>query len=161
MESELTIVNDIQDLSLDQKDISERWIDDALDMYDQHLIIQSYLDPPCIITKKPKKRFHFTPRLSFCGVSFRKNNVQPKSILKKPTRWSLQPKRKSRLRFDGFISVHSTWSGLEYDRSSDSEAVCNRLTPMIAQEIKQELNHFKLYEMPVNDASKENTHFFI
>ncbi|KAG0769197.1 hypothetical protein G6F16_012132 [Rhizopus arrhizus] len=181
-------------------------------MYDQHAIIKSYLDPPCINITDEQERKKFKKmkyklkrvfgkrkpndvtmssdsgctsttaavnnqnesmlysRLSFCGVpicSFRNKSRQPvlKSILKKPNRkrWStctLQ-KKLAQLHFDSHISVYETYSRQEYDRSSDAEAVCTRLTPMIAQEIKQELNHFKLYEMPIHESSRMNTHFFI
>ncbi|KAI9277993.1 hypothetical protein BY458DRAFT_432418 [Sporodiniella umbellata] len=136
-------------------------------MYDQNRIIQSYLDPPCIPFKeayKKKKKNRLTvllPRLLFCQPQER-SCYRPKGILKKTPRWSIQPRRKRRQKilFDHFTHVHTTYSALEYDRTSDTQAVCTRLTPLIAQQIKQELNHFKLYEMPVHDASKDNTHFF-
>ncbi|EHL02590.1 putative protein BNI4 [Glarea lozoyensis 74030] len=46
----------------------------------------------------------------------------------------------------------------EYDRRGEI-ATCNRLTPMLAQQIKEELNTFKM-EMEVHESSKVYTHFF-
>ncbi|KAI8096083.1 hypothetical protein BDF21DRAFT_489493 [Thamnidium elegans] len=65
------------------------------------------------------------------------------------------------IKFNKYVNVHETWSRVEYDRSSDPEAVCTRLTPNLAQLIKQELNHYKLHEMAVHDSSRINTHFFL
>lgn len=45
--------------------------------------------------------------------------------------------------FSPRIVFHDTWTGQEYDRRSEI-ATCNRLTPMLAQQIKEELNTFKM-----------------
>lgn len=45
--------------------------------------------------------------------------------------------------FSPTIQLHDTWGCLEYDRRGDI-ATCNRLTPMLAQQIKEELNTFKM-----------------
>lgn len=42
---------------------------------------------------------------------------------------------------------HDTWASTEYDRRSEV-ATCNRLTPMLAQQIKEELNTFKMVSLP-------------
>lgn len=60
--------------------------------------------------------------------------------------------------FSPTIQLHDTWGCLEYDRRGDI-ATCNRLTPMLAQQIKEELNTFKM-EMEVHEKSKVYTHFF-
>jgi hypothetical protein len=57
--------------------------------------------------------------------------------------------------------VKETFSKLDYDRASDTEAVCTRLTPAVAQQIKEELNAYKLHEMDVHELSRIHTHFFI
>ena len=44
--------------------------------------------------------------------------------------------------FSPRIQFHDTWPGTEYDRRGEI-ATCNRLTPMLAQQIKEELNTFK------------------
>lgn len=60
--------------------------------------------------------------------------------------------------FSPRLIFHDTWPSQEYDRRGDI-ATCNRLTPMLAQQIKEELNTFKM-EMEVHENSKIYTHFF-
>ncbi|GAB7361920.1 hypothetical protein MBLNU230_g1958t1 [Neophaeotheca triangularis] len=60
--------------------------------------------------------------------------------------------------FSPRIQFHDAWSSQEYDRRGEI-ATCNRLTPMLAQQIKEELNTFKM-EMEVHELSKPHTHFF-
>ncbi|KAI1376832.1 hypothetical protein F4677DRAFT_445155 [Hypoxylon crocopeplum] len=60
--------------------------------------------------------------------------------------------------FSPRIVFYDTWPPGEYDRRGDI-ATCNRLTPMLAQQIKEELNSFKM-EMEVHETSKIYTHFF-
>ncbi|KAI1144371.1 hypothetical protein F5Y05DRAFT_25364 [Hypoxylon sp. FL0543] len=60
--------------------------------------------------------------------------------------------------FSPRIVFYDTWPSGEYDRRGDI-ATCNRLTPMLAQQIKEELNSFKM-EMEVHETSKIYTHFF-
>lgn len=45
--------------------------------------------------------------------------------------------------FSPRIQFYDAWSSIEYDRRGDV-ATCNRLTPMLAQQIKEELNTFKM-----------------
>lgn len=45
--------------------------------------------------------------------------------------------------FSPRIQFHDAWSSTEYDRRGEI-ATCNRLTPMLAQQIKEELNTFKM-----------------
>ena len=76
--------------------------------------------------------------------------------------------------FSPRINFHDTWTSNEYDRRGEI-ATCNRLTPMLAQQIKEELNSFKMVsnimmipqiganfskEMEVHVESKVYTHFF-
>ncbi|KAJ2906861.1 hypothetical protein MKZ38_010359 [Zalerion maritima] len=60
--------------------------------------------------------------------------------------------------FSPRIVFYDTWPSQEYDRRGEV-ATCNRLTPMLAQQIKEELNNFKM-EMEVHETSKIYTHFF-
>ncbi|KAF2860247.1 hypothetical protein K470DRAFT_258210 [Piedraia hortae CBS 480.64] len=60
--------------------------------------------------------------------------------------------------FSPRIQFHDVWSSSEYDRRGEI-ATCNRLTPTLAQQIKEELNTFKM-EMEVHEMSKPHTHFF-
>lgn len=45
--------------------------------------------------------------------------------------------------FSPRIIFYDTWPSQEYDRRGEV-ATCNRLTPMLAQQIKEELNSFKM-----------------
>lgn len=45
--------------------------------------------------------------------------------------------------FSPRLQFYDVWSSTEYDRRGDI-ATCNRLTPMLAQQIKEELNTFKM-----------------
>ncbi|EAA27138.1 hypothetical protein GE21DRAFT_4339 [Neurospora crassa] len=60
--------------------------------------------------------------------------------------------------FSPRIAFYETWPSQEYDRRGEI-ATCNRLTPVLAQQIKEELNSFKM-EMEVHENSKIYTHFF-
>ncbi|TGZ79855.1 hypothetical protein EX30DRAFT_320782 [Ascodesmis nigricans] len=62
------------------------------------------------------------------------------------------------VKFSPRITFFDTWTANEYDRRGEI-ATCNRLTPMLAQQIKEELNTFKM-EMDVHEESKVYTHFF-
>ena len=53
--------------------------------------------------------------------------------------------------FSPRIQFYDAWSSLEYDRRGDI-ATCNRLTPMLAQQIKEELNTFKMVSCRKNFA---------
>ena len=45
--------------------------------------------------------------------------------------------------FSPRIVFYDTWPSQEYDRRGEI-ATCNRLTPLLAQQIKEELNNFKM-----------------
>jgi hypothetical protein len=45
--------------------------------------------------------------------------------------------------FSPRLIFHDTWPPQEYDRRGEI-ATCNRLTPLLAQQIKEELNTFKM-----------------
>ncbi|KAF2230460.1 hypothetical protein EV356DRAFT_453846 [Viridothelium virens] len=60
--------------------------------------------------------------------------------------------------FSPRIQFHEVYAAQEYDRRGEI-ATCNRLTPLLAQQIKEELNSFKM-EMEVHEQSKPHTHFF-
>lgn len=57
--------------------------------------------------------------------------------------------------FSNRIQCYDVWSSQEYDRRGDI-ATCNRLTPMLAQQIKEELNSFKMvcYLLAINHSGK-------
>ncbi|KAG8963269.1 hypothetical protein FRC00_007023 [Tulasnella sp. 408] len=86
------------------------------------------------------------------------NPKQPSMALRSAT----VPLTKSskKLTFAANLSVYHTFSPGAYDRRSEP-ATCNRLTPTLAQRIKEELNSYKMEEMEVHQASRMHTHFFV
>lgn len=58
-----------------------------------------------------------------------------------------------RLAFAQNLSIYDTFPPSVYDRRSEP-ATCNRLTPALAQRIKEELNSYKMEEMEVHAASR-------
>lgn len=65
---------------------------------------------------------------------------------------------KRRVTFSSRIILYDTYHPDEYDRHPDV-ATCNQLTPLLAQQIKDELNEFKA-AMNIHANSRDNTHFF-
>ncbi|KAG1741772.1 uncharacterized protein EDB91DRAFT_314018 [Suillus paluster] len=65
-----------------------------------------------------------------------------------------------RLVFANNLSVYDTFSSTVYDRRSEP-ATWSRLTPALAQRIKEELNSYKMEEMEVHACSRMHTQFFI
>jgi hypothetical protein len=53
------------------------------------------------------------------------------------------PTQNRNISFNNKVQFFDVWSSSEYDRRGDV-ATCNRLTPMLAQQIKEELNTFKM-----------------
>lgn len=66
--------------------------------------------------------------------------------------------RKGNVSFSSRIVIYDTWDSEDYDRRTEP-ATCNRLTPLLAQQIKEELNNFKM-NMDVHHESRIYTHFF-
>ena len=58
-----------------------------------------------------------------------------------------------RLAFANNLSVYDTFPSSVYDRRSEP-ATWSRLTPALAQRIKEELNSFKMEEMEVHASSR-------
>ncbi|KAN0121406.1 hypothetical protein V8E52_003302 [Russula decolorans] len=65
-----------------------------------------------------------------------------------------------RLAFANNLSVYDTFPSSVYDRRSEP-ATWSRLTPALAQRIKEELNSFKMEEMEVHASSRIHTQFFV
>lgn len=65
-----------------------------------------------------------------------------------------------RLAFAQNLSIYDTFPPSVYDRRSEP-ATCNRLTPALAQRIKEELNSYKMEEMEVHAASRVQYVFFL
>ncbi|KAG9001105.1 hypothetical protein FRB94_007163 [Tulasnella sp. JGI-2019a] len=68
--------------------------------------------------------------------------------------------KSKKLTYAANLSVYHTFSPVAYDRRSEP-ATCNRLTPALAQRIKEELNSYKMEEMEVHPSSRQHTHFFV
>lgn len=65
-----------------------------------------------------------------------------------------------RLAFAANLSIYDTFSSATYDRRSEP-ATWSRLTPALAQRIKEELNSYKMEEMEVHASSRIHTQFFV
>ncbi|PSR71129.1 hypothetical protein PHLCEN_2v12975 [Hermanssonia centrifuga] len=65
-----------------------------------------------------------------------------------------------RLAFASNLSVYDTFPATVYDRRSEP-ATWSRLTPALAQRIKEELNSYKMEEMEVHASSRVHTQFFV
>ncbi|KAF5324970.1 hypothetical protein D9619_009832 [Psilocybe cf. subviscida] len=65
-----------------------------------------------------------------------------------------------RLTFATNLSVYDTFSASVYDRRS-KPATWSRLTPALAQRIKEELNSYKMEEMEIHASSRIHTQFFV
>jgi hypothetical protein len=74
---------------------------------------------------------------------------------------SLVVTNERKIQFCSTIQVHETFSAADYDRRCDTNATCQKLTPMMAMKIKQELNEYKLTDMEVHVESRQYTHFFL
>lgn len=76
----------------------------------------------------------------------------------KPQRSATPLQEKKNLNWAPECAIYHTFHSTEYDRRSE-QATCNRLTPQLAQQIKDELNGYKMEEMPVHPSSRVHTHF--
>ncbi|KAI1609384.1 hypothetical protein EDD36DRAFT_387538 [Exophiala viscosa] len=88
---------------------------------------------------------YFTTMTQFASLDSKGNPMTPQVLMRN-------------ISFSPRLQFHDTWPSGEYDRRGEI-ATCNRLTPMLAQQIKEELNTFKM-EMEVHESSKVYTHFF-
>ncbi|KAI8342014.1 hypothetical protein BC941DRAFT_449360 [Chlamydoabsidia padenii] len=70
-------------------------------------------------------------------------------------------KKNTKIRFTTTLRVHDTFGSKDYDRRCDTQVTCQRLTPVLALQIKQELNEYKLNEMVVHSSSRQYTQFFL
>ncbi|KAJ2586027.1 hypothetical protein IWW49_004250, partial [Coemansia sp. RSA 1797] len=63
---------------------------------------------------------------------------------------------KKLFRFNELVAVYETWNRNEYDRRG---IPATRLDAELIEQIKQELNDYKAYEMQVHESSRLFTHF--
>lgn len=119
------------------------------------------LQAATISTESPTSSMPSTPRDGQSrSASMRNAPVSGDYFAQRPTKsLANTPNGSARnISFSPRIQFHDAWSSSEYDRRGEI-ATCNRLTPMLAQQIKEELNTFKM-EMEVHEMSKPHTHFF-
>lgn len=121
-------------------------------------INQSIIPPPSLT--KPHNRIpllsdsnNSSPRSFSSIISKIKKSADPP-----PTPRKYAVSAKEGVRFSSRIILYDTYNGDEYDRHPDT-ATCNQLTPLLAQQIKEELNLVKS-EMEVHEDSRCYTHFF-
>lgn len=132
------------------------------------LMAQAMIPPPSLNgVAKPHNRIpllsdsnNSSPR-SFSSIisKIKKSAASPQTsphIPLNPIKYSLPTK--DGVRFSSRIILYDTYNGDEYDRHPDT-ATCNQLTPLLAQQIKEELNAVKS-EMEVHEDSRCYTHFF-
>lgn len=102
--------------------------------------------------KIPSISSHNSSPRSFSSMISRKwkKSPQPPSLS--------APTATNSVRFSSRIILYDTYDGDEYDRHPET-ATCNQLTPLLAQQIKAELNTFKS-EMEIHSDSQCYTHFF-
>ncbi|CAO3599677.1 unnamed protein product [Absidia cylindrospora] len=79
----------------------------------------------------------------------------------KPTTKSRSTKPNMKIQFASAVQVHDTFGSQDYDRRCDTQVTWQRLTTMLALQIKKELNEYKLNEMQVHLQSRQNTQFFM
>ncbi|KAK5111465.1 hypothetical protein LTR62_004917 [Meristemomyces frigidus] len=102
------------------------------------------------ITGSPADSLPGTPEAGQAGRSASLNGdyFSPKLAMTKSM--PATPNGTSRnISFSPRIQFHDVWSATEYDRRGEI-ATCNRLTPMLAQQIKEELNTFKMVWLTPN-----------
>jgi hypothetical protein len=109
------------------------------------------LTPTPIITESPSSSIPSTPREAAPGRSSSAPNVNgdyfTAARLTVTKSMPSTPNGSVRsISFSPRIQFHDVWSSTEYDRRGEI-ATCNRLTPMLAQQIKEELNTFKMVSL--------------
>ncbi|KAM0754191.1 hypothetical protein T439DRAFT_173421 [Meredithblackwellia eburnea MCA 4105] len=108
--------------------------------------------PATVISSSPYHNPSLNASAPVLNHTFGNNNL--------PLRSASSPGSGRRITFAQNLSVHTTWPATVYDRRAEP-STSNRLTPSLAQQIKEELNAFKMEEMEVHHASRQLTHFFV
>lgn len=121
------------------------------------------LQPP--INNRTNQFYHplYQKRISQFVPSHNNNNHSTASASSSSASsiFSRPPEKKisaSTVSFSSRIVIYDTYDRSDYDRRAEL-ATCNRLTPILAQQIKEELNNFKM-EMDIHADSRIYTHFF-
>lgn len=105
------------------------------------------LQAPTLSSESPASSMPSTPKDSQSRNDSMKNNATNgdyfSSRMNTLTRGATPNGTVRNISFSPRIQFHDAWSSSEYDRRGEI-ATCNRLTPMLAQQIKEELNTFKM-----------------
>ncbi|GES75495.1 dihydroflavonal-4-reductase protein [Rhizophagus clarus] len=111
---------------------------------------------------KSDKSDNNQPKQPFVNLGANGTRSVPSLVLLRDTDIPPAPSTPSsikKLQFSSKLLIHETWTREDYDRRGD-QSTCNKLTPLLAQKIKEELNEYKTSEMQVHEDSKNNTHYF-
>ncbi|KAJ4288458.1 bud neck involved protein [Kalmusia sp. IMI 367209] len=100
------------------------------------------------VTRPADARLHDSPKSSAPSTPVNEKSdyfTRPPRLANPSTRSLPNTPSGSRgnISFSPRIQFYDAWSASDYDRRGDI-ATCNRLTPMLAQQIKEELNSFKM-----------------
>ncbi|PCH33166.1 hypothetical protein WOLCODRAFT_21798 [Wolfiporia cocos MD-104 SS10] len=112
-------------------------------------------DSASVHSSIPEKSLFTHPNSSAPALSTMLTSTNPPTL---STRSATAPTK--RLAFASNLSVYDTFPATVYDRRSEP-ATWSRLTPALAQRIKEELNSYKMEEMEVHAASRVHTQFFV
>jgi hypothetical protein len=82
---------------------------------------------------------YFTSMTRYASIDSKNAPMTPQGIIRN-------------ISFSPRLQFHDTWPSGEYDRRGEI-ATCNRLTPMLAQQIKEELNTFKMVSNKQPDSA--------
>ncbi|KAJ7058800.1 hypothetical protein C8F01DRAFT_1085312 [Mycena amicta] len=103
--------------------------------------------------------FYQHPALNSSAPALTTLNFGPSTSTSGAPRAATAPVKRH-LAFASNLSVYDTFSPSTYDRRSEP-ATWSRLTPQLAQRIKEELNSYKMEEMEVHASSRVHTQFFV
>ena len=113
------------------------------------------------ITESPSNSLPGTPKETPQGRSSSAPNVNGDYFTTRVTLGKSMPNTPNgsvrSITFSPRIQFHDAWSSVEYDRRGEI-ATCNRLTPMLAQQIKEELNTFKMVSHSIYTLSKTQSY---
>lgn len=101
------------------------------------------LDPSSIESQRPSSSKQRSDSLKIEGADYFMSSPRFPAGSSNSAPTSPASMSRYNVSFSPRITFHDTWPSGEYDRRGEI-ATCNRLTPMLAQQIKEELNTFKM-----------------
>lgn len=105
--------------------------------------VPSVLDPSGFENQRPQSGKQRADSLKIEGEDYFMSSPRFPAASSNSAPTSPASMSKYNVSFSPRITFHDAWPKTEYDRRGDI-ATCNRLTPMLAQQIKEELNTFKM-----------------